>query len=223
MSAFAEPIYTSGYNTPFVDIAILFSLGALICAACGLIIAVLIYQRPPRWIKGLLPSASLTPDTMGKAAAAFAREFFKGATATDDEGNVVELEPDQAAFQWAQGLVVTATDHIYNRGAQDLPIFLATMKSSKLAKELADKSHVAKGMALLGPGIGGLQTLQDSLGGLLGGKKGKAGGGLGDIMQYMQLLPMLKELGAMGGGDNGGLPAPSQPQTQSSFNPRLGR
>ncbi|GAH02892.1 unnamed protein product, partial [marine sediment metagenome] len=37
-----------------MDFALLFSLGALICGATGLCIAVFILRRPPTWLKGFV-------------------------------------------------------------------------------------------------------------------------------------------------------------------------
>ncbi|GAG81318.1 unnamed protein product, partial [marine sediment metagenome] len=37
-----------------MDFALLFSLGALICGATGLFIAVYILRRPPTWLKGFV-------------------------------------------------------------------------------------------------------------------------------------------------------------------------
>jgi hypothetical protein len=210
-----------------MDIAILFSLGALICAAAGLMIAYRLTTRAPRWLN--MDKVDTSPEGLGQAGAAFITELYKDAAYKGEDGEWIHMSPGEAftasMTQVASGAVVGALPIVL----EELPVFLATMKSSNLAKKLAGKSHVARGMALLGPGIGGLQSIQgimNSVGESFG--KGAVGNNpmMGKVMAGKQIADMLGIdiqgliAGGMGSTPENGSDAPTP---QSSSVPMLGK
>ena len=188
---------------------------ATILAAAAFATALLLYFKPPPWIRKLLPSldnVKLTPELLGGAL----RHFFSGQHLTDEEGNEVELSPQNAAFVFAEGLVSRAIAELYPRVAEDVPQFLAMVKKPSLAKELQAESALARGFDKLGSGLNGVQPIQAMLNqgmeaigkGAMGGKGGMGLGFLGDLMPMYQ---QAKDLGIIAGpGDDNGSNSQSQ-------------
>lgn len=159
-----------------MDLGTVFAALALVMASAG----VLFYaidrrdvRETFRQLKGFLGSLSPTasdPEILGAAMGHAMRLFFSGIPTIDDDGNEVIQRHDQAAFQFSQGLVATMTQVAMPMFMEELPILLASSRSSKVAHELAERSAMARGVAKLPDGLGGLQSLQKAMGMLPGGK-----------------------------------------------------
>jgi len=179
------------------DLAFLFALAALICAAAGLIIAVVIYRRPPPWLKGLTGEfkGSITPHLLGEAI-----RHALTAGVTDENGEtptvprvINAMLAEQIEFQKPN--LMKLMEH-------ELIPLLGVIGGGQVAED----ARLARAAKKLPGGASGIQGVM----GLLTAPSKKSG--LGDLMQYLPLVQQF--LGAQQGKNDGNTPHNS-PQMQS--------
>ena len=213
----AKNNYTLKPLLPPVSVELIFSLLAVVLASAGVLFYVKDRKEIKNSMKGIRDdtekiSSSFedlsqkasdaidafplnSPDFFGKVIAKAATEFFSGTFTEQEDGTIVELPPDEAAFQFVQGQVVTATNIVTPMALQELPILLAASHSKKVASALGKKSAVARGVNMLPDGLGGLQSLQKGMALLPGDMGSKAIGWIQNIEAGIQVYNELKESG----------------------------
>lgn len=159
----------------------------------------------------------IKPQQAGEALGAAMLHFFSDSYTTDPDGNVVHLPPDEAAYQFFQGLTVTAMQVGMPMIMEELPVLLAGSTSKKVAEAMAEKSAIARGIKKLPDGLAGLQSLQKAMG-MVTSSKGGPMELLGKVQMLIGAYQELEKGGIidliknnMGGNGSSENPYPSLP------------
>lgn len=176
-----------------MDIAILFSLGALACGAGGLLLALRIYSKPPGWLKGLLGEfGDFNAEDLGDALAQMVKGIYSDAVVIDPETNVERpMSTGEAATTALQVVAASTVAVAMPMLLEELPVIMATMGGTKVAKTMQKRSAWARGVAKLDKkGIVGIQGFKETLNSV-GEAFGK--GAIGDNNPLLKKIMALKQ------------------------------
>ena len=153
---------------------------AEILALAAFATALMVYLRPPPWLRGTLAKLDrlqtnlVSPQTMGEALRAYC--------------------PPEEAFEYVNGVVHDNVPHLAEHLGQEAVGALGAIYGSKAGSEMGTKSGAARGYLSLS----GLGKQAVSMGG-----RDLLGGALGELLEHPLAQQFIMQALQGGGGNNG--------------------